>query len=520
MAAQTGLPEPAPAQFFERRPSYPWFIVATVCIGGFIGQVDASIVQLAMPSFEDAFDAPLDAVSWIAVAYVLAFAAVLPAFGRLAEIAGRKTLYLCGFALFGVFSALCGLAPNLPSLIVFRVLQEIGGSMLGANSVVILVAAAGPARRGKALGIMAAAQAVGLSLGPSLGGVLLTTAGWRSIFWVTVPFAVLGVALGWLIVPKTTTLPKDRRFDAAGAALLMPALVALLMTIAEWRAWGPSAPMIACAVAAPILLGLFTWRESRAPAPLIDLRLFRSPAFSAGCVGVIVSYAMLYGMFFAMSFALIRGYHDPAFAAGLRLTIIPVALGLVAPFGGVWSEKRPRVVMAGGMAICVASAVALTRLLSGAPESLAGVMAALAAYGVGLGLYVAPNNSATIGAAPADKSGVAGGLLNLLRVFGAGVGLAAASTALGWGLRAAIGAGARTAHAHEAALLSAVGGVLAMLAVFGALGAAAALVRGNPKRAAGRPELAARAVPEEGCVDDEMEMRLEAQATHIPLAKA
>ena len=132
---------------------------------------------------------------------------------------------------------------------------------------------------------------------------------------------------------------------------------------------------------------------------------------------------MLYGMFFAMSFALIRGYHDPPFAAGLRLTVIPVALGLVAPFGGTFADKRPRLVMAAGMAVCLASALALTALLTGTPQSLIGVMAALAAYGVGLGLYIAPNNSATIGAAPADKSGVAGGLLNLLRVFGAGVGV-------------------------------------------------------------------------------------------------
>jgi EmrB/QacA subfamily drug resistance transporter len=482
-------------QFVERLTAYPWFVVATVCVGAFMGQLDASIVQLAMPALEDAFDAPLDAVSWVAVAYVLGFAAALPAFARLAEIAGRKTLYLCGFALFGLFSALCGLAPSLPLLIAFRVLQGISGALAGANSVVILVAAAGPARRGKALGIMAAAQAVGLSLGPTLGGMLLATSGWRSIFWVNVPIAVLGAALAWLIVPRTTALAEDRRFDVFGAALLIPALVAVLMIIAEGRTWGLSTPLVACAAAAPVLLGLFILRESRAPAPLIDLRLFQSAAFSAGCVGVVVSYAMLYGMFFAMSFALIRGYHDPAFAAGLRLTVIPAALGLVAPFGGAWADKRPRLVMAGGMAVCLASALALTALLTGTPESLIGVMAALAAFGAGLGLYIAPNNSATIGAAPADKSGVAGGLLNLLRVFGAGVGVAAASTALGWGLHAATGAGVRTTHAPEAALLSAVGGVLVMLAGFGAIGAAAALVGAKPKRAAGKPEPAPIGAP-------------------------
>ena len=253
--------EPAPAQFFVRRPSYPWFVVGTVCIGTFIGQVDGSIVQLALPSLEDAFGAPLDAVSWVALGYMLAFASVLPVFARLAEIAGRKTLYLAGFALFGLWSALCGLAPTLPVLIGFRILQGMSGALLGANSVVILVAAAGPERRGKALGIMAAAQAVGLSIGPALGGVLLGTLGWRWIFWVTVPFAVLGTALGWLIVPRTKAFAGDRRFDAPGAFLLVPALATLLLAISEAHAWGLSTPLIACAVGAPLLLGGFIWRE-------------------------------------------------------------------------------------------------------------------------------------------------------------------------------------------------------------------------------------------------------------------
>jgi MFS family permease len=246
------FPEPAPAPFVERLSSYPWLVVGTVSIGAFIGQVDASIVQLAMPTFEDAFDAPLNAVSWVAVGYVLAFAAALPVFARLAEIGGRKALYLAGFALFSLFSALCGLAPDLPLLVVFRILQGASGAALGANSIVILVAAAGPERRGKAVGVMAAAQAVGLSLGPALGGALLAAFGWRAIFWVTVPFALLGAALGWLIVPKTKVFAKDDRFDALGAALLVPALVAFLLALTELPAWGLSPPLVVSALAALI----------------------------------------------------------------------------------------------------------------------------------------------------------------------------------------------------------------------------------------------------------------------------
>jgi hypothetical protein len=188
---------------------------------------------------------------------------------------------------------------------------------------------------------------------------------------------------------------------------------------------------------------------------------------------------MLYGIFFAMSFALVCGYHDPAFAAGLRLTVVPIALGLVAPIAGALSDKRPRLVMLIGMALCVVSALALTRLLTGSPGGLPAVMAALAAFGAGLGFYIAPNNSATISAAPPDKSGVAGGLLNLLRVFG--VDVASASAALAWRLETMTGLHERTASASETALLSAASDVLMMLAAFAALGAAMAGVRGGPE---------------------------------------
>ncbi|MBV9654722.1 MAG: MFS transporter [Acetobacteraceae bacterium] len=150
--------EPRPAASLVRLPIYPWLVVGTTCIAAFIGQVDASIVQLALPRLELAFDARLHAVSWVAIGYVLAFASFLPVFARLAEMLGRKLMYLLGFGLFGVTSALCGFAPSLAWLIAFRVLQGASGAMLGANSIVILVTAIEPARKSRALGLFATAQ--------------------------------------------------------------------------------------------------------------------------------------------------------------------------------------------------------------------------------------------------------------------------------------------------------------------------------------------------------------------------
>ena len=416
---------------------------------------------------------------WVAVGYVLAFASILPVFARIAEIAGRKLMYLLGFALFGIASMLCGLAPDLPLLILFRVLQGISGAMLGANSIVILVAAAGPERRGRAMGVFAAAQAVGISAGPALGGLILSMLSWRWLFWVNVPFALCAVVIGWLVVPLTQQTENDRRFDLPGAMLLIPALITLLTAIMQSQTWGLiSVGTITCIVAAVVLFIAFIVRENRTPAPLLDLNLFRAAAFSGGCVAVALSYAMLYGMFFAMAYALVRGYHDPPLAAGLRLTIIPLALGIVAPFSGAWYERRPRLVMVGGMAICIVAVGALTTVMTGTPSSLLRVMAALAVFGGGLGMFIAPNNSATISAAPANKSGEAGGLLNLMRALGTGTGVAAASSVLAWGV------GEHTAGAAEPVLLGAIRDVLLMLAGFAIIAGAASLLRSDPRRPA------------------------------------
>lgn len=487
--------EPRPLAALTRLGSYPWLVVGVACIGAVIGQIDASIVQLTLPTIEREFAAPLNAVSWVAVGYVLCFAASVPVFARISEMAGRKLVYLLGFALFAVFSALCGAAPDLASLIGFRALQGMAGGALGANAVIILVSAAGPERRGRAMGIYAGAQAVGVCAGPALGGVLLSALNWHWVFWVNVPFAALAVVLGWLIVPVSAG-QSGARFDFWGAALLVPALTGLLLAISELHAWGPASPkVLGAAGGAAVLLALFVWRESRARDPLLALSLFRIPAFSGGIVAVLLSYAMLYAMFFVMSFALVRGFHETPIAAGLRLTVLPAGLGLVAPFSGGLGDRHPRAVMLAGMACCLAAALGMRALLGGAaegsPHELLMVTAALGLFGVGLGLFIAPNNSTTLAAAPAARAGQAGGLLNLMRVFGTGTGVAASSAVLAWRLQALTGAYERTLGVDRQALLHAATAVMVMLAASGAVllmiaGAAvlagAAITIGSPRR--------------------------------------
>ena len=474
--------EPAPAEFLVRRPEYPWWVVGVTCIGAFIGQLDASIVQLALPHLREVFHTGLDGVSWVSLAYLLAFASTLPIFGRLCELFGRKLLYLVGFAVFSVASALCGCADDLGELVAFRVLQGIGGAMLGANSISMLVRAVDPGRRARAMGIFAAAQAIGVSVGPVAGGLLLGALGWRWIFWVTVPFGAVAAVLGWLVLPRTEGAKSDRRFDGWGAVLLMPGLTALMLVMNQSIAWGALSPRIlGCALTAAVMIGLFIRHESACPYPMVDLQLFRSAAFTFGGVGTILGYALLYGMFFVMSFALVRGYRDSPEVAGMRLAVLPASLGIVASLTGGWSKRvgiRKLCVL--GMALCGISIGLLAVCLSTPALGRIADLSALALFGAGLGLFIAPNNHGTMEAAPSAHSGQAGALLNLLRVSGTSFGVASASAFLSWRLAAAGGVASRTSGIAGPELLHAVVEALALLALFAILAGAVSLVPGKP----------------------------------------
>jgi EmrB/QacA subfamily drug resistance transporter len=470
--------EPAPLESVAKLSVYPWLVVCITCIGAFIGQLDASIVQLALPALEISFHATLASVSWVAIAYMLAYAATLPVFARMSEMFGRKLLYIGGYALFTGASLLCGMVFDVKLLIIFRLLQGVGGGMLGANSLTILAKASGPQRRGRAMGLFAAAQAVGVSAGPVVGGLLLSGLGWRWVFWVSVPFGLAGILFGWLVLPQTE-LASNKRFDWWGAVLLSPALASIVILLSEFQTWSRGLTALT-ALLSVILLTCFAWRELRQKAPLIDLHLFGVPAFFGGVIGVNFSYALLYAMFFLMSFAFVRGFGDSAVSAGLHLAIIPISLGLLAPVSGrLYEQFGPRLLTTAGMVFCSGAIVLLSRNLSGMQHDIIG-MGALCLFGIGLGIFIAPNNAATMAAAPAGRTGEAGGLVNLMRVLGCMVGIVTASTALSWRLHAGTGVGNRTLGAPAQAVTGAVHEVLWILLFFPIVAGVAALFRTAP----------------------------------------
>jgi EmrB/QacA subfamily drug resistance transporter len=498
MAAQDGTPaddlrarngvrhraEPPPLAAIARLSFYPWLVVGITCIGAFIGQLDASIVQLALPTLATEFHGTLESVSWVALGYLLAFAAFLPIFGRLCEMFGRKLLYIGGFLLFTLATVLCGFSVNLPCLVVCRILQGIGGAVLGANSISVLVKAIDPARRARAMGVFATAQAVGLGLGPAVGGILLGAYGWRSIFFVSAPFGAVALVLGWITLPVTSDLSNDKVFDFWGALFLMPALIALVFMLNQVSALGLSSPLLLAALFAFILLTILLIRRERSFAfPLVNLRLFSVPEFSLGAVGVLLGYALLYGMFFLISFALVRGYHVSPLAAGLRLSVIPLALGIVAPFSGALADRfGARLIRVAGMALSLTALVVFAAIAPGPRIGLDLGLALLALFGAGLGVFIAPNNSVTMSAAPRSHSGEAGGILNLMRSLGTSLGVASASSMLSWRFRTLTLAPSSALIFKGAPLLGAVEASFALLMLFAVI--AGAISFAQPRRSA------------------------------------
>ena len=472
--------EPPPLALLTRWRSYPWLIVGVTCIGGFMGQVDASIVQLALPTLGRVFDATLESVSWVALGYLLGYASFLPIFGQLCQIFGRKLLYIIGFALFTLASALCGFAPDLVTLVAFRLLQGVGGAMLGANSLSLVIAATDKSRRARALGVFAAAQAVGVSAGPVVGGLLLGTLGWPWVFWINVPFGLIAVVAGWLVLPVTAQQNPNQTFDWRGALLLAPALTFAVLVLNQVSAWGPTSPALLGSVgAAIVLIFLFLRQERGSRSPLIDLALLKEPVFLAGALGCALSYAMLYGMFFLASFALVSGYQDSPTAAGLKLAIIPISIGIVAPSaGGLADWMGTRLLSVAGMAMCFVALLALTAIVMEPTPNLWIGFFGLIAFGIGLGVFIAPNNHATINAAPANLAGVAGAMLNLMRILGTVAGVASASAMLSWRIQVARGSTERRLAAFSPHhFIEAVAGGLIMLAVFALIAGAVSLIR-------------------------------------------
>ena len=261
--------------------------------------LDVTIVNVALPSIGRDFGSSVSGLQWTVDAYTLVLASLLMLSGSMADRFGRKRTFVLGLVVFSIGSLLCSLAPNQTTLVLFRMVQAVGGSMLNPVAMSIITNTfTNPRERAQAVGVWAAVVGVSMALGPVIGGVLVSSVGWRSIFWINLPVGLAAVVLTLRFIPESRA-PKARRIDGVGEALVITLLASLTYGIIEApdRGWGSAIIVTAFAVALGSLIGLIWW-EGRREEPLIDLRFFRSVPFSGAAITAVAAFATLGGFLF------------------------------------------------------------------------------------------------------------------------------------------------------------------------------------------------------------------------------
>jgi EmrB/QacA subfamily drug resistance transporter len=406
-------------------------VLLSVGLGTFMSAMDASVVNTVLPVIRDAYHAPVGTIQWVVTIYLLIMGGLLLTFGRLGDLRGHKRLYLFGFSVFVPASVLCGLSPTVWTLIGVRVLQGVGAAIIVSNAPAILMGSVPPSRLGAALGLQAAMTAVGLALGPSLGGWLTDLWGWRVIFFLNVPVGAVAFLLGLRHIEADRHAPsRADTFDGIGAALFLGAFFALELALSRGDVWGWSSAETVSAFACSGALGyLFVRREAAAESPMLDLSLFRNRLLSVAVVSAMVNYVCMAGVLFLVPFYLIQGRGLSAGSAGIVMTAQFLAMSVTAPVSGMVADRiGSRVPATAGM-VLLAGGLFLLSAMDGS-SSLYRVAISLAVTGLGMAMFVTPNNSAMLGAAPSGRKGIASGILATSRLLGMATGVSIAGAIL------------------------------------------------------------------------------------------
>ena len=443
-------------------------LVSTV--SSFLTPFMGSSVLIALPTIGREFGVDAIVLGWVATSFILAAAVFLLPFGRLADIRGRKRVFVWGVALFTVASLLCGLAPSVRLLIAFRALQGIGSTMMFGTGTAILTSVYPVGERGWVLGVNVAAVYLGLSLGPPLGGQLTWHLGWRSIFLACVPagLVVLGL-IRWRLQGEWAGACGER-FDGGGACLSGLGIVLLVSGLST----ASGARSVGLVLLAALAFAAFVRWEYRTPSPMLDMRLFRrNPVFVFSNLAALIHYSATFGVSFLLSLYLqdLRGLGPQA--AGLVLLCQPALMATCSPFAGRLSDRaEPRTVASVGMAM-TAAALAIFAFL-GPETSMALIALNLALLGVGFSLFSSPNTNAVMGSVHRRAYGVASATLGTMRLTGNLLSMATSTLVL------AIFLGRQqVTPALHAGFLQGVRAAFAIFAVLCVLGVFASLARGK-----------------------------------------
>ncbi|WP_225767128.1 MFS transporter [Inquilinus sp. Marseille-Q2685] len=421
--------------------------LAALSLGVVVVQIDVTVVNVALDQIQALMQGGVAALQWVVNGYTLAFASLLLTGGALGDRFGARRLYLAGFALFTLASVACGLAPTGTVLIAARVAQGLGGALLMPCSLALVAHAYhDPAERMRAIGVWAGAGGMAMVAGPVVGGVLIALLGWRSIFLINLPIGVIGLWLTLRFTTETEGRP-NRALDLPGQFLAIVALVALTGSIIEGEPLGWTHPLVLGGAALFVLAGAgFLLVESRSPAPMMPLGLFRHPVFSAiSLIGFLLN-AGYYGATFLLSLYFQGPLGLSPLLTGLAFVPMTGLIAVVNVFAGrIASRHGARLPMVSGLCIAVAGFGALALALTPSTD-YGGLWWTLLLIGCGTALTVPPMTAALLATVDRARSGIASGVLNSLRQTGGALGVAVLGAIGGGGMsvegmRLAIGLG-------------------------------------------------------------------------------
>jgi EmrB/QacA subfamily drug resistance transporter len=401
-----------------------WWTLFAVAFGLFMIMLDNTVVNVALPSIERDLHMSLSSLEWIVTAYALTFAAFLITGGKLADMFGRRRIFVIGLVVFTLSSLACGLAPSSGFLIGARAVQGVGAALMNPATLSIITATFPPRQRGTAIGIWAGVSALALAIGPLVGGLIVDNINWNWIFFVNVPVGVLAIVVSQIVIRESRDTSHEQSIDLPGLLTSIGFLFALSYALIEGNRHGwSSAEILGLFAVAAVLLVAFVLLELHQRLPMLDLSLFRIGAFAgANVVAMLVSLAM-FGVFFFVSLYIqnILGFTPTkAGAAFLPMTLLII---VVAPLAGRFADRiGSRWLMGGGMTLVSVSLLLYQRV--GLHSDFWTLLPAMILGGIGMAMTMSPMTAAAMGAVPVEKAGVGSGVLNSFRQVGGSLGIA------------------------------------------------------------------------------------------------
>jgi DHA2 family methylenomycin A resistance protein-like MFS transporter len=456
----TTQPETTTGQSDPGRSARRWTLVA-MSLGFAVVQLDISVVNVAIKSIGSALGGGVSDLQWVVNAYTIGFAAFILTAGALGDRIGARRVFISGFFLFMVASAVCGLAPNLGVLIAARAIQGIGAAVLVPSSLTLLNHAyTEPAARSHAVGLWLAGASTALSGGPLIGGILIATLGWRAIFFINVPVALAGIYLTRRYAAETSQ-SRDRGVDVPGQVLAVLTLTALVAATIEGGSRGFGSPLVLAGFALAAAAGAsFVAVEARGARPMLPLRLFENRTFSVtAAMGLLINIAF-YGLIFVFSLLFQREQGLTPLETGLALAPIMIAITIANLLAGRIDQRfGPRRTVA--VAIVVVAVACAALLGVGASTGYGAMVVQLAALGAAAGSIIPVITSELLGSVDRTRSGVAAGTLNTLRQTGSAIGVALFGSLLA--RRGGFTAGVHTSLAITVGLCVAIGALTPLL---------------------------------------------------------